>query len=323
MPSVNFSSGVLDGSVFAGADLTEAKFSQASMKNANFSGAKLYGALLNGANLDGANMSGVYLTKAPKVPNASAANLQGAFLRNVNLSQSKISGANFSSANFYSITAVGTGVCTPDEKTGFTNGCATASSATMDNTDFSNAYLFGVDFTSATATGVHFGQSFLAGANFNRATLSADTSGQDTGFSGAFLQGTNFQGVTLENISLQDAFVDFRQAGNTIFLLLSGDHTTFSGYWNSPAGVPVCAEMVYNNRTNVPVTDSTTTCPDHLQHSGGCGSPNPDGSNTFWKSKVDITQQASYQNDATYTKAPASGTPKCTADVLWNFGGIP
>jgi uncharacterized protein YjbI with pentapeptide repeats len=325
MPSVNFSSGVLDGAIFAGAELTQAEFSQASLKGANLSKAILYGAKLNGANLDGANMAGAILTKGPGNSNIPVANLQGAFLRNVNLSQSQISGANFTSASFYGLTAAGTGMCTPDPNTGFTPGCATAAGATMDSTNFSDAYLFGVDFTHATAKGVGFGNSFLAGANFDRARLSADaSSGVNTGFTGAFLEGANLQGAILENgISLQDAFVDFRPSGNTIYLVLSGNHTTFSGYWNS-VGAPVCAQMVYDNPTTVPTTDSTTTCPNHLQYPGGCDAPDPDGSNGNWKGLVDISQWASYEYDSTYTKAPAGGAPaKCTPDVLWNYNKIP
>jgi uncharacterized protein YjbI with pentapeptide repeats len=321
MPSVDFSSGALDGSVFTKANLTQAKFNQASMKLANLSGAILYGASLNGANLDGANMGGALLTKPPGVTKITGANLQGAFLRNVNLSQGQLSGADFTSANFYGSTAPG--VCTPNPNTGFTDGCATAAGAKMDGTNFGDAYLFGVDFSNATAVGVGFGNSFLAGANFEGATLSADpTSGVNTGFAGAFLQGTNLQGAILQNgISLQDAFVDFRSTGNTIYLALSGYHTTFNGYWNTP-GESVCAEMVYKGPTTVPMTDSADTCPNHDE--GACGPANPDGSNLLWKSKVDITQWASYESDSTYTPAPASGAPaKCSADVLWNIGNIP
>jgi uncharacterized protein YjbI with pentapeptide repeats len=324
MPSVNFSTGVLDGAIFAGADLTQAVFSQASLKGAVLAGAKLYGANLNGVNLDGANMQGAILTKPKGNTNIAAANLQGAFLRNVNLSQGQMQGANFTSASFYGFSAAGTGTCAIDSS-GFTLQCASAKGATMDSTNFSDAYLYGVDFTNTTAKGVGFGNSFLAGANFSGATLSSDSSsGVNTGFTGAFLQGANFEGVTIENgISLQDAFVDFRSSGNTIYLLLTGNHTTFAGYWNSP-GTQVCAEMDYDSATNVPATSSNTTCPDHLQHPGGCGAANADGSNKAWKSLIEIGQWASYLYNATYTNAPSGSTrPKCTPDDAWNGPPIP
>ena len=308
---------VLDYAVMTGADLTGTLFNNASLQHVNLSGAKLYGSHLNNANLDGANMSGADLTKT-SVPGSVAANLQGAFLRNVNLSQAKMSGANFANASFYSLTAVGENVCTPDPKTGFTNGCATASSANMDGTIFNGAYLSGVDFTSVTVEGVNFGNAYLAGTNFKGATLSVNSNGTDTGFTGAFLQGANLQGaVFLNGMSLDDAYVDFTAVGNTIYLQLSGQHTTFAGYWNTP-GKPVCAQMVYNNPTTPPPTDQTTTCPNGSQNVGGCGPTN--SSNLNWKSPVDISNQASYKNDSTDTKAAQA---ICTPDVLWNLGKIP
>jgi uncharacterized protein YjbI with pentapeptide repeats len=308
---------VLDYAVMAGADLTGTLFNNASLQHVNLSGAKLYSSHLNNVNLDGANMSGAYLTKT-SVPGSVAANLQGAFLRNVNLSQAKMSGANFTNASFYSLTAVGEGVCTPDSKTGFTNGCATASSANMDGTIFNDAYLSGVDFSSVKVEGVNFGNAYLAGADFKGATLSVNSNGTDTGFTGAFLQGANLQrAVLLNGVSLDNAYVDFTAAGNIIYLQLSGQHTTFAGYWHTP-GEPVCAEMVYNNPTTPPPTDQATTCPNGSQNVGGCGPTN--SSNLNWKSPVDISTQASYKNDSTYTKAAQA---ICTADLLWNLGKIP
>ena len=126
----------------ASADLTQARLSGASLQHVNLSGqVKLYGAQLNNSNLDGANLSGALLTKSGDLP---AANLQGAFLKNVNLSQAQLGGVDFTNASFYGTIAVGTGTCTPDSKTGFTNTCATAARSVMNNTQFSNAYLFGV-----------------------------------------------------------------------------------------------------------------------------------------------------------------------------------
>jgi uncharacterized protein YjbI with pentapeptide repeats len=294
------------------ADLTRAVLSGVSLRHVNLSHAVLDGAQLNNANLDNANLSAAHFIKPS--PDGAGANLQGAFLRNVNLSQGKLSGADLTNANFYSSIAVGVGLCIPDEKTGFTADCATASHATMDGTHFNSAYLFGVDFTGATAQGVNFGNSFLTGANFAGATLSADTSGSDTGFSGAFLQGTNLGGVILQNgISLQNAFVDF-SAGNTITLILGGEHTTFSGYWNKP-GQPVCAQMVYTQPTTVPQTDGNVTCPKGFRYPSGCGPATPDGSNLHWKSLVDVSSSASYATNATYT--PASSQPICQYDPKW------
>jgi hypothetical protein len=79
----------------------------------------------------------------------------------------------------------------------------------------------------------------------------------------------------------------------------------------------VCAEMSYNGPTTVPVTGPNDTCPNGNSYPNGCGPANPDGSNLAWKSHVDITQQASYQNNATYTLAPANGQPFCAKDLKW------
>ncbi len=189
----------------------------------------------------------------------------------------------------------------------------------MNNTQFAGAYLFGVDFTGAQVQGVQFGNSVLVGANFAKAKLSVDSSvGTNSGFAGAFLQGANLSTAILSgNLSLADAFMDFSPQGNTMYLLLNGQHTVFPGYWNT-RGTPVCAEMFYTGPSLVPANNSAITCPDGGSYSAGCGPADPNGSNLHWQSPVDITQFASYQFDATYTKAPGSGqSAVCNADPLW------
>jgi uncharacterized protein YjbI with pentapeptide repeats len=314
LTGVSLQGAILDYATgLAGADLTQAVLSGASLRHVDLSNAVLDGAQLNNANFDNANLSAAHFIRT--LPHGAAANLQGAFLRNANLSKGKLSGANFTNASFYS--SIATALCIPDPNTGFTNGCATASQATIDLTNFNGAYLFGVDFTGATAQGVDFGNSFLTGANFAGATLSADPSGsgRDTGFSGAFLQGTNLNEVILQNgISLENAFVDFGAVGNVISLELGGQHTIFPGYWNTP-GQRVCAQMVYTQPTTVPQTDRNVTCPDGFRYLTGCGAATPDASNPHWKSPVDIRPFASYQLNSTYT--PASSQPICQYDPKW------
>ena len=315
LTGVSLQGAVLDyAKGLAGQNLAGAKLNGDSLRFVNLQGAQMYGVQLPNANLEGANMNGVALTKSPD-GTLAAANLAGAFLRGVNLSQSKLSGAIFSDANLYGETPVGTGECTPDPQTGFTDGCATAAGATMDETVFNGAYLFGTDFTNATAQGVNFGDAFLVGASFAGARLTASPSGGDSGFSGAFLQGANLNGLTLGNgVSLQNAFVDFTNDGNVIFLNLGGSHTTFTGYWNTP-GEAVCAQMTYNGPTTVPVTNQQITCPNGYGYTAGCGVAS--GSNLNWKSQIDITAQASYLNNSTFTPAPASGNQICDADLKW------
>ncbi len=312
----------LDYAVLTGAELTQTMFNSSSLQHTNLSGAKLYGAALNNVNLDGANLSGAFLTKAPA--GGVAASLEGAFLRNVNLSQAQLSGADLTNASFYSTIAVGTGICEPNTQTGFTSNCATAAGAVLNNTQFGGAYLFGVDFSNSSIQGVQFANTFLTGANFNAATISVDASiGTNSGFSAAFLQGTNLATTkSLLSVSLQDAFVDFSSGGNTMYLSLNGYHTNFPGYWNTP-GQPVCAEMTYSGPSVVPVDNSTITCPNG--QSGPCNATlNPDGSGSpVWESPVDITQFASYQFDATFTKAPTPPSQqKCAYDPQWLTSGL-
>ena len=263
-------------------------------------------------------MGGALLTAAPS-GSVGAASLNGAFLRNVNLSQARLSGANFGNANFYSQAAVGTSLCTPGQD-GFTQGCATASYAVMDDTNFSNAYLFGVDFTNTTGQGVNFSGAVLVGANFNAATVAPDSIGTSSSFSGALLQGANLASLTLTGkVSFSDAYVDFTAGGNTINLVLSGNHTGFAGYWGQP-GESVCAQMLYSGPTVVPATNANTTCPDTTEYSSGCGGPttSPNTANTNWKSKVDITAFASYLSNSTFTPAPANSGPQiCMFDPYW------
>ncbi len=305
-----------------GVDFSGVNLASTDLNHANLSGAKFYGATLNNANLDGANLSGAFLTKAPA--GGVAASLEGAFLRNVNLSQAQLSGADFTNASFYSTIAVETGICVPNTQTGFTSNCASAAGAVLNNTQFGGAYLFGVDFSNSSIQGVQFANTFLTGANFNGATISVDASiGTNSGFSAAFLQGTNLATTkSLLSVSLQDAFVDFSSAGNTMYLSLNGYHTNFPGYWNTP-GQPVCAEMYYGGASGMPVDNSTITCPNG--QSGPCGKAlNTDGTgNPAWESPVDISQFASYQFDATFTKAPTSPTQqKCAYDPRWLTSGL-
>ncbi|MDQ2840307.1 MAG: pentapeptide repeat-containing protein [Acidobacteriota bacterium] len=303
---------VLDYALMSGVDLTKATLNHSSLQHVDLSQALLYGANLTSANLDGADMYGAFLTKPPSSA-GSAANLRGAFLRNVNLSSAKLSGANFSSSSFFGVITSAGLPCTNLNQ--FTDQCATASGATMDSTEFGDAYLAGTDFSNTTAQGVRFGNAILTGASFKLAKLSADLSGSDTGFSGAFLQGTDFTSTTLLNrISLANAFVDFTAGGNTFFVSLTGQHTTFPGYWGAE-GNPVCTQVVYRQSTLIPASTSNDTCPNGNSYAGGCGPASPDGSNLNWKSPVNLAAVGSYLSNSTYTPA---ANPVCTVDPRWS-----
>ena len=310
----------LVGVDLSGADLSRVDLSNASLKRVNFSSAQLYGATLNWANLEGANLSGAFLTNNPCPPPSNlpppcqhpdikeAASLGGAHLKNVNLSGALLSGAKLTNANFYGSVAVGQKTCDIDAQ-GFTRACASASGATMNNTVFASAYLYGVDFTNATIQGVQFGNAVLIGANFEGAKVSTDPLvGTNSGFTSAFLQGANLAKAQLVGASFQGAFVDFTAGGNDMYLQLDANHTAFSG-WKTPGAV--CVFVFYDQPTTVPTMNTTLTCPDGPPAGPlGCGPPG----GPRWKSPVDIAganPRASYVNDATYTAkaAPICGPP--------------
>ncbi len=308
----------LTGATLTGADLTQASLSRTTLTQTSFRNAKLYGAKLIDSNLQSANLSGAFLTNLPG-KNISAATLTGAYLFNASFYQAQLSGADFTNASFYGGTPAGQGQCAVDDQ-GWTQNCATAAYATMNNTQFGGAYLFGVDFTHATVQGVQFGNAVLIGANFTAANLSADpTIGTNSGFSGSFLQGANLASANLNFISLANAFMDFTAGGNIVDMLLDGSHTVFPKYWNAPGG-SVCAEPYYSKPTTVPTQNGTVVCPDGNSHAGGCGPTT--SANLNWKSAIDISQArppASYESDSTYIKA--ASTPICKDDSQWDGGG--
>jgi uncharacterized protein YjbI with pentapeptide repeats len=316
MQSVDMSNAVLNGANLSNAKLNDALLQKINLATVpQYGASKLYGTILIGANLDGATLQGASLTNTGNGP---ATTLEGAFLRNVNLSSAQLSGVDFTNASFYGIQPAGNSKCAIQAKT-YTANCASASGATMNNTLFSNAYLFGVDFSGSNTTiqGVQFANSVLVGANFSQANISVDPLVKvNSGFGGAFLQGTNLgPPTTLNGVTLYQAFVDFRPQGNSINLMLDGKHTQFRGYWGT-AGVFVCAEMNYTTPTQVPTINSTITCPNGSTTS--CGSADPSGANVAWNGGVDLSSYASYQFNSTYTAAKK--VPVCKADLKWSLG---
>ncbi|MEA3413411.1 MAG: pentapeptide repeat-containing protein [Pseudomonadota bacterium] len=293
MAGVDLTGFDLTGTQWRKANLSGANFFKATLTNTDFSESQLYGAKLNNANLEGANLSGAFLTNNTSEGINTAANLAGAYLKDVDFSKAQLSGANLTNASFYS-----NDDCKP---------CATASGATLNNTQFGGAYLRNVVFSGQTMIqGVQFGNAVLIGADFTGATLSTDPGvGTESGFTAAFLQGAKLGKAHMTGTSLQGAFVDFRDGGNAIYLDLDGNHTNFPG-WKTP-GQKVCVWAVYGP-TTVPTKNATLTCPDGSAAKDnsppGCGATVAD--NTHWKSGIDIASAnppASYLRDATYTKA--------------------
>ena len=325
LASVNLSNMVLDGTIFAGANLTLADLDNASLQCqttgndtlqcVDLTGASMQGAQLNSANLTGATLYGAFLSNNVNGTISQAASLQQAHLKNVNLAFAQLSGVDFTLANFYGSNPANPAGCktTLANAAGFTQGCASAHKATLTGTQFINAYLYGVDFTDASISGVSFFQAVVSGANFAGASIGTNpSSGAVTSFSRAFLHGTNLDQATLSQATLANAFVDFRGGGNIIYINLSGaDHNTFACSTPStcvPAsGQDVCVWVRYP-LTTVPASNTTITCPDGKPAgASGCGAADPEGGNARWNSNLAIgtppnpgPPPAWYTNDATY-----------------------
>jgi len=312
--NISVSHVIFDGATgLAGADLSQVNFSNTSMRNMNLSGTQFYGAFLNSADLEGSNLSSAHFTNKPGANIPNAAKLAGAHLKNVNLSSADLDGATFTDASFYGTLPALQGTCNVDSD-GFTKSCATATGATLNGANFGSAYLYGVDFSHSHIEGVNFGNAVLVGANFSKATLTSGGQGSDTGFTSAFLQGANLADAVLTGTSLQNAFLDFRLGGNSMYLNLAGTHTTFPN-WKTP-GQRACVFVYYTVPTAVPVANTTITCPDGGPAGiKGCGRTSKP--NTRWASKTDISQTdppASYSSDATYTNA---APPICSGIAPW------
>jgi uncharacterized protein YjbI with pentapeptide repeats len=258
--------------------LNQAKLVSAHLEGADLSYAQLQGAALDKANLTGANLYHAFLSNDSQGQVDSAATATQAHLKNVNLSYATLSGVDFSYANFYGTSPAGQSVCKTDGENyqGFTNGCATAHGATMSDTNFSDAYLYGVDFTDAEIRGVNFSRAILIGANL-AATLGTNTySGAGTSLLRSFLQGANLGPATLSNpVGTSGAFVDFNSSGNIVNVYLSGiNHNVFA----SATGDDICVQTYYLLPSTVPANSANLTpCPDGTM--GPCGSGN-------WKSPL-------------------------------------
>ena len=308
--NVELPNATLDEATFSGVDHSLVVLSNASLKRVNLSDGQLYGARLNRANLEGANLSGAFLTNHPEAKIRDAASLGGAHLKNVNLSGAQLSGADFGNVSFYGDNPATDKAC-PASKD-LLKDCASAANATMNSTNFSGAYLYGVDFQSATVQGAQFTNAVLVGASFADATLATDpNAGRSTAFTGAFLQGAKLKEArSIIQVSLSEAFLDFRNGGNELTLFLDATHTAFRG-WKSP-DQQACVSVVYGHATTVPEGNSTLTCPDGGPAAeSGCGPAT--AANTRWASSVrdlaHVNPPASYTDDATYTKA--AGAPVC------------
>jgi uncharacterized protein YjbI with pentapeptide repeats len=238
-------------------NLANVDLSSHSLARVDLSFAILYGANMNYSNLEGANLCGASLNGNFQ-SNNSAASLNGAYLKNVNLAYANLNSAEFTNANFYSS---GSGSCQPSN-CGFTENCASAYGATMNETIFSNAYLNGVDMSNSDARGANFTNAMLLGVSFFNANLDRDPkTAHPTSFADAYIGGANFLNAKVYDANFTNAYAIDLQEGKCLFFQLNGFHTGFADYWNTP-GTKVCVMFSYPNGFTKPYTDSSNKCPD-------------------------------------------------------------
>jgi uncharacterized protein YjbI with pentapeptide repeats len=321
--SVNLKGANLNGTKFVRAELSQANLEGATLIGADLSYASLFGAHLDYANLTNASLYHAFLTNNISNGIQAAASLQEAHLRNANLSYAQLTGVNMTNANFYGDipartlckTASSVKECGESGNTsyeGFACGCASAHGATLRQTNLSDAYLYGVDFTDATIQAADFTRAVLTGANLGGTEISGDQQ-RSSDFSLAFLQGTNLEAKTIENSpNLRNAFVDFRDVGNTMFILLNGKkHNAFRcDNCLPPKEQDICVEVVYYQPTQVPGLGVLLRCPDGGGVNEYCGPADENGVNKKWQSRItDLTDGrngiplAAYEYDSTYIKS--------------------
>jgi hypothetical protein len=208
----------------------------------------------------------------------------------------------------------------------FTNACATASGATLTNTNFSNAFLYGADFggTGTTLNGTVFASAVLTAANFALANFQVNA-GAAPDFNKALLQGAVFgPTATLVGANMFNAFVDFgpparTSLGNDFFLLLGAEYT---GFRNWSGARTLCVQLSYGGPSVVPPFVSMT-CPNGS--TAACGNGRSEESQRLWKSSLltpGSTVPGAYQFNTTYNtglgpEAPGACTNGATPDSTW------
>jgi uncharacterized protein YjbI with pentapeptide repeats/RimJ/RimL family protein N-acetyltransferase len=178
------------------ADFTHADFTGADFSGSDFSYAYLNEAILIQAVFVGAICQGTDFTSAQLggLDNTAAANMSLTYMPNVIFSKANLFGVSFAFASIF--------------------GASTEMSdaATIEQADFSNAYLEGIDLTAATLQGAKFNNACMVGVNLTGAQLSPTLSGSVTSsLVGACLQGVIFTGSDLTNADLSNATVAFSQ----------------------------------------------------------------------------------------------------------------
>lgn len=214
---------------FTGANFSQSDFSYASLDNAILAGATFVGAIFQSADLTFAQLGGV--------TGIAAADMSFTYVSNTIFKSANLFGVSFASATLYGATNM-------------------SDALTIEQADFSNAYLEGINLSNAVLNGARFDNSCLVGVDFSNAYLTPTLSGSiPTSLTGACLQGANFTLSHLDGADLSNATVAFSQGTIKVRYCnpLGGGLFGLSGY----------EPVNYNPTQGLDLTTMTpaTTCP--------------------------------------------------------------
>lgn len=172
------------GAHFEGADFSYADFSYAVLDQCHMLRGVFVGAIFQETSFISAQLGGV--------DKSAATNMSFSYMTNANFKKANLFGVSFTFS-----TIIGA----------LTNLSQTA---TLEQADFSNAYLEGVTLADAKLSGTKFSNACLVNVDFTNANLSPTSDGSiTTSLAGAMLQGAKFPLANLQNADLTNATIAF------------------------------------------------------------------------------------------------------------------
>lgn len=174
----------LTGAILVGTELAFADLTGAVLRSAKMQRATLTGAILGGVDFTAAQLGGL--------DQSLAASLPFTYLANAVFSQANLFGVSFAYASLF-----GAAVSIND-------------TSSLEQADFSNAYLAGIDLSGAVLSGSRFDGACMVNVDFTGADLTATLKGSiRTSLANAVLYGAKLQGAKLDGADLSGAAVAF------------------------------------------------------------------------------------------------------------------
>ncbi len=172
---------------FTGADLTGADFGGSDFSSVILESAILLKTVFVGATF---NQNNFRMAQLGGLKQSAAALFSYAFLTNVDFTQANLFGVSFAFASLF-------GASTQIKE-----------AATIEQADFTNAYLEGIDLGGATLRGAKFSNACLVNVNFSQADLTPTLAGSIVAsLTGACLQGATCTGTRLDGADLTNATI--------------------------------------------------------------------------------------------------------------------